>query len=84
MVKGKSVSFLNWHVFVGWNRCSPIVSKDYIRVTRRISEANIYEVQQLQVQGLAPGLQQLPVQYKVGDVRMEHSPAKKALGVLVD
>jgi len=40
------------------------------------------EIQQIQVQGLAPGL--LQSQYKLGDERIEHSPDKKNLGVLVD
>ena len=42
------------------------------------------EVEQIQVQGVAPGSWQPHWQYEPGDVGIEHSPAGKALGVLVD
>jgi len=43
-----------------------------------------HEVQQSKVQGIAFGSQQTPLSVQAGDVRMEHSPTKKVLGVLVD
>ena len=42
------------------------------------------EVQYIQVQGLIPVSWQPLYQYKLGDVKVEHSLAKKDLGVLVD
>jgi len=43
-----------------------------------------YEVQQSQMEALAPGLRQTSLPVKLGDERIERSPAKKDLGVLVD
>lgn len=42
------------------------------------------EVQQIQLQGLHLGHGSAHYHYKLGDVRLEHSPAKNDLGVLVD
>ena len=44
----------------------------------------LYEVQQIQVRGLAPGLWQPPLSVQAGGRRVEHSPAEKDLEVLVD
>jgi len=46
-----------------------------------VSPGKPHGVQQNQVQ---PGLWQPHYQYKLGDVGMEHSPAEKDLGILVD
>jgi len=43
-----------------------------------------HEVQQIQIQSLHLSFGNLHYQYKLGDIKMEHSSAKKALGVLVD
>lgn len=41
--KGKSVLFLNWYIFVGWNKHLPRVSKDHNCSNPRISGACLYE-----------------------------------------
>jgi len=43
-----------------------------------------HEVQQIQLQGLAPGYSNLHYQCKLGNKRIEHHSAEKDLGVLVD
>ena len=42
------------------------------------------EAQEIQMQGLAPGSREPLLPIQAGDERIEHNPAEKDLGILVD